>query len=68
MRRAEAFVRDKLAFMGRVRLELLQDVWRDEGGDPRTIPAAVEALGCRVEVLSEFGNRKFVYPPAEEVA
>ncbi len=68
MRRAEAFVRDKLAFLGRVRLELLQDVWRDEGGDPRTIPVAVEALGCRVERLPEFGNERFVYPPAEEVA
>jgi hypothetical protein len=68
MRRAEAFVRDKLAFMGRVRLALLQDVWRDEGGDPWTIPAAVETLGCRVEVLQEYGNERFVFPPAEEVA
>lgn len=68
LRRAEAFVREKLAFMGRIRLALLQDVWRDEGGDPWTIPTAVEALGCRVEALPEFGNRRFVYPPVEGAA
>jgi hypothetical protein len=68
VRRAEKFVRDKLALLGRIRLGLLQDVWRDEGGDPWTIPAAVEALGCRVERLPEHGNRRFVFPPAEEVA
>ncbi|MDP9477286.1 MAG: hypothetical protein M3R38_16665, partial [Actinomycetota bacterium] len=67
-RRAEAFVRDKLAALGRIRLALLQDIWRDEGGDPWTIPQAVEALGCRVEELPEFGNRRFVFPPAERVA
>jgi hypothetical protein len=68
MRKAEAFVRDRLQSLERIRLELLQDVWRDEGGDPLTIPHAVEALGCRVEALPEFGNRRFVFPPAERVA
>jgi len=67
-RRAEAFVRDRLGSLGRIRLALLQDIWRDEGGDPWTIPQAVEALGCRVEELPEFGNRRFVFPPAEKVA
>ncbi len=67
-RRAEAFVLDKLAALGRIRLALLQDVWRDKGGDPWTIPATVEALGCRVEVLPEHGNRTFVFPPTEAVA
>jgi DnaJ-domain-containing protein 1 len=67
-RRAEVFVRDRLRELGRIRLALLQDIWRDEGGDPWTIPQAVEALGCRVEVLPAFGNRKFVFPPREAVA
>jgi len=67
-RKAEAFVRDRLRELDRIRLELLQDIWHDAGGDPWTIPQAVEALGCRVEELEEFGNRRFVFPPAERVA
>jgi hypothetical protein len=65
LRKAEAFVRDRLRELGRIRLALLQDIYRDEGGDPWTIPQAVEALGCRVEELPEFDNRRFVFPPAE---
>jgi len=53
------------ALGGRIRLALLQDIWHDEGGDPWTIPQAVEALGCRVEKLPEFQNRQFVFAPAE---
>jgi hypothetical protein len=68
LRKAEAFVRDRLRELGRIRLELLQDIWHDEGGDPWTIPQAVEALGCRVEELPEFGNRRFVFPPVEDAA
>jgi len=68
LRKAEAFVRERLAELGRIRLALLQDIWHDEGGDPWTIPQAVEALGCRVEELSEFDNRRFVFPPLEGVA
>lgn len=64
-RRAEAFVRARLGELGRIRLALLQDIWRDEGGDAWTIPAAIEALGCKVEALEEYGGRRFVYPPAE---
>ena len=69
--RARAFVLDKLRsphLGGRMRLSLLRDLWRDDGGDPWTVLPAVEALGCRVERLPEFGNAQFVYPPAEEVA
>jgi hypothetical protein len=66
LRKAEVFIHDKLkALGGRIRLALLQDIWHDEGGDPWTIPQAVEALGCRVEELPEFDNRQFVFPPAE---
>jgi hypothetical protein len=68
LRKAEAFVRNRLAELGRIRLSLLQDIWHDEGGDPWTIPQAVEALGCRVEELPEFDNRRFVFPPAERAA
>jgi hypothetical protein len=68
MRKAEAFVRDRLRSLERIRLELLQDVWRDEGGDAQTIPLAVETLGYRVERLAEFDNEPFVFAPVEEVA
>lgn len=72
-RKAEAFVRntlrnDKLLVSGGIRLGHLCDIWRDQGGDPLTIPLAVEALGYRVERLIEYGNRRFVFPPAEEAA
>jgi hypothetical protein len=68
LRKAEAFVRERLAELGRIRLALLQDIWHDEGGDPWTIPQAVEALGCCVEELPEFDNRRFVFPPQEGAA
>jgi hypothetical protein len=68
LQKAEAFVRNRLRELGRIRLALLQDIWHDEGGDPWTIPQAVEALGCRVEDLPEFGNRRFVFPPVEGAA
>jgi hypothetical protein len=67
-RKAEAFVRERLRELGRIRLALLQDIWHDVGGDPWTIPKAVEALGCRVEELPEYDNRRFVFPPAKGAA
>ena len=66
-KRAEASVLDRLADLGRIRLGLLQGIWYDAGGDPWRILAAIEALGCRVEQLPEYGNRRFVFPPAERV-
>jgi Domain of unknown function (DUF3854) len=68
LRKAEAFVRARLRELGRIRLELLQDIARDEDIDPWTIPQAVEALGCRVERLPEYGNRRFLFPPLEGAA
>jgi uncharacterized protein DUF3854 len=68
VRRAAAFVRGRFAFMVRIRLALLRDVWRDEGGDPRSVMPAVELLGCRVEELPEYGGERFVFPPASEGA
>jgi Domain of unknown function (DUF3854) len=67
-RKAEAFVRDRIRELGRIRLALLQDIWHDAGGDPWTIPKAVEALGCRVEELPEFDYRRFVFAPVEGAA
>jgi Domain of unknown function (DUF3854) len=66
--RAEAFVRERLQELGRIRLALLQDIWHDEGGDPWSIPQAVGALGCPTEKLPEYGDRLFVFAPAEGVA
>jgi len=68
LRKAEAFVCGRLRALGRIRLGLLQACWHDKGGDPLSIPRAVEALGCRVEELPEYENRQFVFPPAERIA
>ena len=68
LRKAQAFLRDRLRELGRIRLALLQDIWHDAGGDPWTIPQAVEALGYRVEELPEFDNQRFVFPPMEGAA
>ena len=68
LRRAEAFARDRFQALDRIRLGLLQDLWRDEGGDPLTIPPAVEALGYKVERLAEFENERFVFAPVEGAA
>ena len=53
---------------GRLRMGLLCGMAQDEGLRSHDVPRAVEALGCRVERLPEFGNERFVYPPSEEVA
>jgi hypothetical protein len=68
LRKAEAFVRERLRELGRIRLALLQDIARDEGLDAWSIPNAVEALGCPTERLPEYGNRLFVFAPAEGAA
>ena len=68
LRKAEAFVRDRLQALGRIRFGLLQDIARDEGLDAWSIPKAVQALGCRVEKLPEHENRQFVFPPMEGAA
>jgi len=65
---SSAFVRDRLAALGRIRLGLLRDIGRDAGFDPWTTTAAVEAMGCRVERLPEYEDAEFVFPPAEKVA
>lgn len=64
----KALVARLVANNGRVRMGLLCGIASDEGLRGHDVPRAVEALGCRVERLPEFGNAQFVYPPAEEVA
>ncbi len=63
-----AFVARYVNKNGRIRMGLLCGMAQDEGLRSHDVPRAVEALGCRVERLPEFGNAQFVYPPAEEVA
>ena len=53
---------------GRIRMGLLCGMAQDEGLRSQDVPRAVEALGYRVEILPEFGDARFVYAPAEEVA
>jgi len=61
LRKAAAFVRDRIRELGRIRLALLQDIARDAGIDALSILMAVEALGCSIERLPEYGNRLFVF-------
>jgi hypothetical protein len=63
-----AFVARYVKKNGRLRMGLLCGMARDEGLRSQDVPRAVEALGCRVEILPEFGGARFVYPPSEEVA
>jgi hypothetical protein len=59
---------DKLKALGRIRLELLREVYADAGGDPRDVLPAAVRLGCRVESLVEYGDERFVFAPAEGAA
>jgi hypothetical protein len=59
------FVHDRLKSLGRIRLELLQEVLKDAGGTPSYALPAAKSLGCTVEKLSEFGNEEFVFAPRE---
>jgi hypothetical protein len=60
---AEVFVHDVLAKLGKIRMELLIGVWKDEGGRPEQITFAVKKLRCEVLRLRNYGNEWFVYPP-----
>jgi hypothetical protein len=53
---------------GRIRMGLLCGIASDEGMRGQDVPRAVEALGCRVEELAEYGGQRFVFPPSEAVA
>jgi hypothetical protein len=55
------FIQAILAKHDRIRLNLLREVWQDEGGNPAYIAQAVKDLGCRLEKPP--GYELFVYPP-----
>jgi ribosomal protein S19E (S16A) len=59
------FVHDRMRALGRIRLELLQEVLRDAGGKPSYALPAAKSLGCAVERLPEYENREFVFAPRE---
>jgi DNA-binding MarR family transcriptional regulator len=59
---AEIFIKGKLLELERVRLNLLREVWQNEGGDPSHILSAAYHLGCSIERLPEYGNELFVFP------
>jgi hypothetical protein len=62
---AKKFVHDRLRALGRIRLDLLQEVLRDAGGKPSYALPAAKSLGCTVEKLPEFGDQEFVFAPRE---
>jgi hypothetical protein len=53
---------------GRLRMGLLHGIAAEEGYHFRHVSRAVEALGCRVEKLPEYGDQRFVFPPLEGAA
>ena len=53
---------------GRIRMGLLCGIASDEGMRGQDVPRAVEAVGCRVEELAEYGGQRFVFPPSGAVA
>jgi Domain of unknown function (DUF3854) len=59
------FVYDRLRALGRIRLELLQEILRDEGGTPSYALPAAKSLGCTVLRLPEYDNSEFVFAPQE---
>lgn len=59
------FVYDRIRLLGRIRLELLQEVLKDAGGIPSYALPAAKSLGCTVKKLPEYGNREFVFAPRE---
>ena len=62
---AKRYVHDRLRVLGRIRLELLQQILRDAGGNPSYALPAAQSLGCTVRRLPEYENREFVFAPRE---
>jgi len=59
----EVFIHDRLVELGKMRLALLRETWRDRGGDPSHVWHAVRRMGCKLERLPEYDNALFVFPP-----
>jgi len=65
---AEVFIHDKLKALGRIRLELLREVYADAGGNPKDVLSVAVRSGYRIERLPEYGNAKFVFAEKREAA
>jgi hypothetical protein len=64
----ETFIHDTLAQMGKIRMGLLRDLWRDKGGDPSHVLSGIRGLGCKLERLPQHDNELFVFPRAMKEA
>jgi hypothetical protein len=62
---AKRYVEGRLRVLGRIRLELLQQILRDAGGEPSYARPAAQSLGCTVRRLQEYENREFVFAPPD---
>jgi hypothetical protein len=62
---ALAFVRNTLDRIGTIRLGLLSNLWKEEGGDGFYLRLALRRLGCRARRHRDYPDEVFVYPPAE---
>ena len=60
---ALSFVRDTLDRLGTVRLGLLSDMWREEGGEGFYLRLALRRLGCRARRHRDFPDQVFVRAP-----
>ena len=58
----EVFIHDTLANLGKIRMGLLMELWRDKGGNDVHVWPAVRRLGCKLEKLPEHDNALFVFP------
>jgi ribosomal protein S19E (S16A) len=65
---AKRYVYERVRALGRIRLGLLQEILRDEGGMPAYAEPAAKSLGCTIEKLPEYANQEFVFAPREWVA
>jgi hypothetical protein len=61
----EDFIRDRLVVLGSIRLELLEQVWRDRGGNPAHVYPTARLMGCELVARQELQGEVFVYPPVE---
>lgn len=63
---AVAFVRDTLNPLKHVRLGLLEETWRERGGQKHHLRLALRELRCKVKRHAEHPGELFVYPPPED--
>jgi hypothetical protein len=63
VRSAEDFVLDTLGRLDHVRLGLLEDMWRERGGQLWHLRLALRELRCKIKRHAEHPGELFVYPP-----